>query len=126
MKLDIVDTTMAAIRAAGIADVCRRLSDDREAVAVRKSPSPTPRAYFDGALDSNLLITVYVKREDEEQAQDEAEAIEKLLREDPPDSANGSYALTSADVSTARSVNWDEKGYYLWVVEMTAHTTRKD
>lgn len=120
---DVLEAVTAMLTGAGMTDVVHRLPDGSdEAIVVSLATSPDPQLYYDRSSSRDYRVVVISKRESEEQAMDESFEAARLLEDSALDSANGSYTWVSTDVSTPRSINWDEAGFYVWSVEALVHT----
>lgn len=123
---DVLEAVRAMLADAGIEDVTSRLGDGwAEAVTVRQAPSPAPRVHFDLSESVPVVVSVIVRREDEERAMDEAWLVhDLLLRKGDLASLTGAYDLSGATVTVPREFVWDDNGHTAWVVEATLDISR--
>lgn len=122
---DVLEAVRTMLADAGIEDVTSRLGDGwAEAVTVRQAPSPAPRVHFDLSESVPLIVSVIVRREDEERAMDEAWLVHDLLRRGDLASPTGAYGLAGTTVTVPREFGWDDNGHTAWVVEATLDISR--
>jgi hypothetical protein len=122
---DVLESVRKMLADAGIEDVTSRLGDGwAEAVTVRQAPSPAPRVHFDLSESVPLIVSVIVRREDEERAMDEAWLVHDLLRRGDLASPTGAYGLAGTTVTVPREFAWDDNGHTAWVVEATLDISR--
>ena len=128
-SIDLADVAAKRLREAGYADAgVKRLADVQEGgIAVRRVPSATTGAYFDGSRNVAYLFQVVVARESERQAIDECCEIAGMLAHADLASENGTYRLTSAEVySEPQELELTDSGMTVWECRIKASITTNE
>lgn len=127
--LDLTQVIAKRIEDAGLGKAYTKQPNAKkvsESIVVILGAPTRENFYFDGSRDVIQMVSVYVKRREEDAAASIADKVGDVLREADLTSENGSYELTSAITFTAHPFAFDPSGFFIWAIEAEISMTRKD
>lgn len=113
--IDLVDEACSFIVSKGYDAKVRRLDSmtGKEGIVVRRVPSTVVGEYRDRSKSVAYLWQVIIRRRSEKRALEEADALCKLLDENPIQSGNGSYQIVAQEVYTLpQELALEDSGFY--------------